>query len=118
MDWLSAVEGLRSRQRDVDEARGLLASLAESQASEGLPDRASLEAMWPDLDAKERNHLLRAALDAIVVRPGRGVDIDDRTLVLLRGEAPSDLPRRGGKPEPLRAFPWPDAPDEAGMTVA
>jgi DNA invertase Pin-like site-specific DNA recombinase len=112
------VEALQSRQRDVDEARALLASMAQSEASEGLPDRATVEAMWPDLDDGERNHLLRGAFDAILVRPGRGIDIADRTHTFLRGDGPADFPRKGGTAEPLRPFAWPDVPAEAGVAVA
>ena len=113
------VDGLQVRARAVDDARAALAEAAGAHEGEPLPDRATLESTWPELDVRERQHLLRSALDAVFVRPGRGVAIEDRALVLLRGEAPADLPGRGVKPAPIRPFLWPDdAPADAGVTAA
>ena len=110
------VEGLQVRKAAVDDARARLGDLAGAGGS--LPDRATLEATWPDLDVKERNHLLRSAIDAIFMRPGRDLPIEDRVLILFRGEAPDDLPGRGQKPQPIRPFAWPDDVPASGRMAA
>jgi DNA invertase Pin-like site-specific DNA recombinase len=112
------VEGLEVRARAADDARARLAEIAGDQASD-LPPRATLEGMWADLDVRERQHLLRSVLDAVFVRPGRGIPIERRSLLLTLGQAPDDLPGRGRKPGPIRALAWPDeAPRDAGVAVA
>jgi len=113
------VEGLEKRAAAVADARATLAEASAAVNSGALLDRATLDAMWPDLDVSERQHLLRSAIDAVFLRPGRGLAIDERTLVLLCGEAPDDLPRRGSRTDAIRPFPWPDdVPGDAGEAVA
>ncbi len=69
---------------------------------------AALVDAWPTLTVSERRTLLTASVDAVFVRrTGPNVAVERRTLVLWRGEAPEDLPRRGHR-VPLASFVWPD----------
>jgi hypothetical protein len=80
---------------------------------------ADVRTMWPDLTLRERQRILRAAMDCAFLRRGRKLAIDDRALILWRGQAPPDLPRRGLKRVRLQPFVWPaDRPDDAGVAVA
>lgn len=78
--------GARQRRDQVDAARDeLRAELARRPA---LPTIGSGADVWGDLEAHERNTLLRGLLAAVVVRPvgrGRRVPIADRARVLARG---------------------------------
>ena len=113
------VAGLEKRARVVDDARAALAEATASAAAGPLPDRATLEGLWPELDVAERRHLLASVIDAVIVKPGRGIPIEERALILARGEAPDDLPGRGRKPTPVRPFVWPgDGPRDARVAVA
>jgi DNA invertase Pin-like site-specific DNA recombinase len=94
-------ERLKEAQRDHSQAN------AEAGAVAAI-DVTTLDEMWPELEVSERQRLLTSAIDAVFLRSGR-VRIEERALVLLRGEAPDDLPRRGRR-EPLRPFAWPDDP--------
>ena len=100
--------GLSARRVRVDDARREVAKLRASYALSGLPDRVGLAELWEDLSVDERRQLLRAGIDAVVLRPGRNGDrslvpLHDRVLVLWRGEAPDDFPQRG-KTVALRPF--------------
>lgn len=113
------VEGLEHRVQAVVSARAELAEASASVHSGPLPDRATLEGLWPDLSVSQRQHLLGSVLDVVFLRPGRVLPIQQRSLVMLRGEAPDDLPGRGRRTGKLRRFAWPDdAPDDSGMAVA
>ncbi|HTE60022.1 MAG TPA: hypothetical protein VK631_06695 [Solirubrobacteraceae bacterium] len=71
----------------------------------------------PNVAARQR--ALRLVIDAVMLRSiGQGsMPIGDRTVILKRGAAPADLPRRGRR-VPLAPFPWPDRlPDGAGEVV-
>jgi len=101
------LEGLQARARALDQARRELADVAVP----GVPARAELEKLWPELSVAERQKLMGSVLDAVVLRRGRE-PIERRALVLARGEAPSDLPRRGRRVA-LAPFTWPvDGPDD------
>ena len=103
---------LEPRQQALDAARR---ELAEARQAALLPainlTPGSLREAWPTLSVPEKRHLLAAAVDAIVVcsvrGSGRAVPLQERTLVLWRGQAPGDLPRRGRR-VPLEPFPWPN----------
>jgi hypothetical protein len=86
----------------------------------GLTRGALLEA-WPDLTVREKRDLMSTAIDAVFLRPVRGsgnqVVIADRVLILWRGEAPADLPRRGHR-VPLAPFAWPDGSADMRLPVA
>jgi site-specific DNA recombinase len=116
--------GLEQRQQGLDAARlGLADARRAAVFSEALDlTPGSLREAWPTLSVPERRHLLAAAVDAVVVRAvrgtGRAVPLAERVLVLWRGQAPGDLPRRGRR-VPLEPFPWPDErPTDVGMPVA
>jgi len=107
--------GLKVRRDDLDEAR---VELAEAQRATMIPDNlpsGDLAEAWPALSTAEKRRILSAVLDAVVVRSvrasGRKVPVAERALVLWRGEAPANLPRRGRR-VPLTSFDWP--PAEAG----
>jgi len=113
--------GLETRARAVDAARAELAvEQRRSELATMLPSTpGSLVEAWANLSLDERRTILRAAIDAVIVRPARGagrqVPIDERALILWRGQAPTDLPRRGRR-GPLAAFPWPsEHPDDVGV---
>lgn len=103
------VEGLRARAAAADDAHR---ALAEVQAAMG-PQPAGTVALgdaWPGLEVRERQRVLKSMMDCIVLRGGR-LAIERRAVVLWRGEAPDDLPRRGLRRVPLRPFDgvaWPD----------
>jgi DNA invertase Pin-like site-specific DNA recombinase len=105
--------GLEQRQEALDAARCELADTRQASAfSDALnltPGR--LREAWPALSTAERRHLLAASIDAVVIRAvrgsGRTVQLDERALVLWRGQAPDDFPGRGRR-VPLQPFPWPN----------
>jgi site-specific DNA recombinase len=105
----SFLSGLQTRQRDLDEARSELAETRDRAGfSQALPaEPLALVEMWPSLTVTERRELLQAAIDAVVIRSGRNVPISDRVVILWRGQAPADFPRRGLR-TPLASFAWPD----------
>ena len=120
----SFLEGLQSRAQTLAEARSKLAEAAE-QATLGSEVELSpgeLAEAWPTLTTGEKRRLLSAVIDTVVLRPGRGagraVPIEARALILWRGEAPPDLPRRGHR-VPLAPFVWPhEGPAEVRVAVA
>ena len=65
-----------------------------------------------------RRAALAAFLDCIVVRrtPRRGATVQERALVLRRGQAPRELPGRG-RLVPLRSFPWPNESEIAAVAL-
>ena len=117
--------GAESRQAAVDEARAELTEARRATAfSETLQTPGGLIAAWPGLVLEDRRHLLAAAVDAVMVRPARvngtaNLPVDERALVLWRGQAPDDLPRRGRR-LPLSSFPWPnnERPAKARLAAA
>jgi hypothetical protein len=105
-------EGLAVRAQAADRTHRTLAH-ARAKAG-GLPLHVDLRELWPKLDVPERQRLLGAAFDCIILHSGRALPIAARTLFIPRGEAPDDLPRRGRR-VPLRPFPWPlDGPVPLG----
>jgi DNA invertase Pin-like site-specific DNA recombinase len=113
------VEGLRVRADATDDAHRALGELQARFGVGGLTETASLVESWPELSVADKQRLLLATLDCVFVRAvGRGqVPIERRTLALLRGEAPDDLPRRGRRVG-LRPFVWPERPDQLGAAAA
>ena len=104
-------EGARGRRARLDAAQATLREELSREAA--VPIAASGAAVWDDLDATERNTLLRALLSTVVVRRagGRGarLGLHDRVRVL----------RWGAPFEPLRPF-WPDVndPDVLGLAAS
>jgi site-specific DNA recombinase len=109
----------QTRTQALAEAEASLASARQRGALSGalLTPGALLEA-WPELSIPDKRTLLTASVDAVFVRrTGSNVPVDRRALVLWRGEAPDDLPRRGRR-VPLASFVWPDeAPADVGVAV-
>jgi site-specific DNA recombinase len=101
--------GLHTRQEALDTAHKRLQEALSRAAGPlgGIPSAVDLRVLWPEMSVPERRRLLAAAIDAVILFPGREA-IESRALVLWRGQAPSDLPRRGRR-VPLRSFERPDA---------
>lgn len=120
----SFLEGLQSRAETLEDSRRKLAEASERAtlgSAVGLTEGGLVEA-WPTLTIAEKRRLLSAAIDAVFLRPARGagrvVPIEERALILWRGQAPDDLPRRGHR-VPLAPFAWPDeSPADVRMPVA
>lgn len=87
-----------------DRAHDLTASLTG-------PDVHELRDDWPSLELAERREILRAGIDAILVRRGPSPTAKppaaDRALVLFRGTAPAGLDNGRG---PIRTWTWDDDP--------
>jgi hypothetical protein len=96
-------QGLRKRQERLEEALARLAELRARRPNVELSVR--LIDVWPTLTVEEKRTILSAAIDAVMIRKAKGAAIDARTKILWRGEAPSDVPRRGFRP-PLKSFNW------------
>jgi DNA invertase Pin-like site-specific DNA recombinase len=79
------VEGLTKKQQAVDEARR---ALGEANAVSPLTEIRDLRSTWPDLDVRERRHLLASVLDRAIVTPapgaGRGAAVEDRVALVWR----------------------------------
>lgn len=103
------LDGLQARSRRRDEAhRALQDVIADiSPADDVLAHAVGLADAWPTLDVLEQRELLAAAIDVVFLRRGRNIPITDRTVILWRGQGPTDLPRRA-KPSPIRGFVGPD----------
>jgi site-specific DNA recombinase len=104
--------GVELRQGVLDSAG---ADLTEARQASAFADALSLTPgdlaeAWPSLCVSERRHLIAAAVDAVMVRAvrgsGRAVPLEERVLILWRGQGPDDLPRRGRR-VPLSSFSWP-----------
>lgn len=93
-------EGARQRREQIDRAGQDLDEARERAGLADLPLAADLAGDWPDLDVAERGQLLRAGLDAVILRRGR-VPIGERAEVVWRGEgeAPPDRRRRTAREE-------------------
>lgn len=106
------VDGLRSREQRVREysrdLHGALAALGRD-----LPRLR--RTTWATLTLDEQRRILGAGLDAVMLRSGRRLPIEQRVFIFWRGEAPDDLPRRGHR-VPLAPFIWPDDDGVAGVT--
>lgn len=113
------VDGLNLRVRRVDQAHVDLAAARDRANPAGILPVRGLREMWPELPTSEKQLLLRSLIDAVMLRSridGRHAPIGERALILWRGEAPGDFPRRGFRP-PLRPFDWPES-DPPGARVA
>lgn len=112
------VEGLQARAAKVDAAYDVLADARAKASPTGIA-AASLVEAWPDLTVLEKRKVLSATMDAVFLRRGRALALDDRALVLWHGEGPEDLPRRGVGRAAVRPYVWPagDRPAGAGVPV-
>jgi hypothetical protein len=94
----------------VEEARARLDQLTRDSLGDELAELADwsfdIDTWWETADATTRRTALAAGIDTIFLRgPGRG-RLEDRVLILWRGQAPEDLPRRGRHNGMLRPFAW------------
>jgi DNA invertase Pin-like site-specific DNA recombinase len=120
----SFLEGLQSRADTLEDSRRQLAEASERAtlgSTVGLTEGGLIGA-WPTLTTAEKRRLLSSAIDAVFLRPARGagrvVPIEERALILWRGQAPDNLPRRGHR-VPLAPFAWPDeSPADVRVPVA
>lgn len=99
-------EGLKARSERLDEAEARASELQVHAGASTIPDVAELDAVWPELSTRERNRVLRGAVDAVFVRSSgrRNVPVAERTKIFWLGQGPADLPgpgRRGLSPAPL-----------------
>jgi hypothetical protein len=84
------IQGVRTRQQRVDEARERLANLqSRSLIASELTSGSLLEA-WPELTTADKRTLLHGLLDRVVLTraPGRGpgrIPVSERTQIILRG---------------------------------
>jgi site-specific DNA recombinase len=107
---------LEVAERALVDAEDRLHDLTASLTAEG-PDVRELREDWPSLTLAERREILRAGVDAVLVRrapsPTAKPPAADRTLVLFRGSAPVGLDNGRG---PVTAWTWDD--DPASLTAA
>jgi hypothetical protein len=115
---------LQSRADTLEVSRRKLAEASERATLGSTVEltEGGLVQAWPSLTIAEKRRLLSAAIDAVFLRPARGagrvVRIEERALILWRGQAPDDLPRRGRR-VPLAPFSWPDeSPADVRVPVA
>jgi site-specific DNA recombinase len=103
--------GAEARSQAVDEAKVRLAG-ARLQAPQ-VPAPERVRSLWPKLSEDERNHVLRASLDLVWVKRGRGAG---RVRLIAAGHGPAGLSRQGKVFDPVAA-PWPkgDLPGEVGV---
>lgn len=97
--YVAAVE---ARAAAVEDARAALSDLRGVGSFNG-----SNGPIWPELTTPERRRLIGEGVDTVFVRRAGHAPIEDRAVVLWRGEAPSDLPGRTVRPASLVPFEWP-----------
>jgi site-specific DNA recombinase len=108
--------GARQRREAVDIAQAELQRALEASA---VPGVLSGDEVWNELDAAQRNALLRTLLSGVIVRAtGRGkrVSVTDKARIIKFG---ADIPYpvgRGGKAAGILSLPFPDSdsPDVLG----
>jgi DNA invertase Pin-like site-specific DNA recombinase len=110
----AAVSDLESRLQDAEDH---LAELLTADGQRGL-DARELRADWPNLALDERREILRAGIDAVLVRralkQGAGSVMTDRILVLFKGDGPVDLLARRAA---VRGWTWTDEPGSLGLAA-
>ena len=107
------LDGLHARQGRVDDAEARRRALF-SKSVTALPSRTELRQLWPSLTQAERRKLIASAFDCVVVIANGRRPVEERVVVVGRGDGPADLPGRG-KRVPFKPF---DLPGDAGMAVA
>lgn len=94
---------METRVRTVEAAEGELRRL---DCEREQVARSQLS--WESLDPAETREVLAGALDAVFVRRGRGLPIDERAYLVWAGELDEDAPSRGRASDTLRSFSWPE----------
>lgn len=108
--------GLAARQGRVEEARERVRETRRRVPTLGVLTPGELLAAWPSLEREEQREVFRAALDAVVVlRHVSGRPVADRVRLVLRGEAPTDLPRRGRR---VPLVGWDQVPADVGVAAS
>ena len=102
-----AVSAAERRLQDAEDRRQHLTAM---QAQDG-PDAREMRSDWPTLALDEQREILRAGIDAVLVRramtKGPVADTSARILVLFGGEAPATLTNGRG---PIQGWAWSDGP--------
>jgi site-specific DNA recombinase len=99
------------------EARASAVEAAEAALAEidrGREQEALAQLSWDSLDPGETREVLAGALDAVYVRRGRGLPVEERACLVWAGELDEDAPSRGRAAETLRSFEWPQDDARAG----
>lgn len=91
------------------------AEWANLSSAEGRVDASEIS--WATLDRAEVRDLLGGALDAVFIRRGRNLAVEDRACLVWTGELDDDVPARGKVVSALRPFEWPEN-DRASFRVA
>jgi hypothetical protein len=109
---------VRQRREAVDRAR---AELEEAEAQEVVDEQRwrVLVSEWGSFDHATRAYTIRAVIDSVYVRRGRGRDPRERVLIRWAGEDRFERPTRGMCKYVTRPIPWPEfglAP-RAGMSA-
>lgn len=109
---------LQDAERALEDAEDRLHQLAAS-AAQGGPDVRELRVDWPSLTLDEQREILRAGIDAVLVRRSGSTarpPVAERVLVLFRGEAPAGLVDNG-RSGPVTRWTWDDGPDSLTATT-
>jgi hypothetical protein len=105
-------DALRAAEDALLEAEDRLHQLTTSAAASG-PTARELRGDWPTLSLDDQREILRAGIDAVLVRRSRSgstakrLPARDRIVVLFRGDAPEGLNDRR---MPVRSWTWTDDP--------
>jgi hypothetical protein len=111
-------EALSATESALADAEDRLHQLTASLAASG-PDVRELEADWPSLTLDEKREILRAGIDAVLVRRASSrtakLPVSDRILVVFRGQAAGGLVDNG-RSGPITTWTWDD--DVASLTAS
>jgi DNA invertase Pin-like site-specific DNA recombinase len=109
---------LQAAERELIEAEDHLQQITALPTAQG-PDVRELREDWPSLTLAEKREILRAGIDAVLVRrapsPMAKPPAADRILVLFRGTAPVGL-ADNGRSGPVTTWTWNDNP--SSLTAA
>jgi site-specific DNA recombinase len=104
---LTARRVLSGRYHAALEARAAAVNDAQAElqhATASAPNAQSIEG-YDDLPVEDRKRILGSSIDAVIVKRGRSrVPVEERVVILWRGEGPDDLPRRGRDNGPVRSY--------------
>jgi site-specific DNA recombinase len=90
---------LQARASAVNRAQAEL-----QHAGASAPNAEAIE-RYADLPVEDRKRILGSSIDAVIVKPGGvRVPVEERVVILWRGEGPDDLPRRGRDNGPVRSY--------------
>jgi hypothetical protein len=109
---------LEAAEESLIDAEDRLHQLTASLTADG-PDVRELRDDWPSLTLAERREILRAGLDAVLVRRGPSpttrLPAADRILVLFRGDSPDGL-ADNGRSGPVTTWTWNGNPSSLTAT--